>query len=112
MKVYLHAGDAMTVTLNTKSILSTLNPDLRLFGPDPFNPTDLSAELTTSFQDAGQIPFVALNGGGLGLRNRSQRLVGGRPELLPDASGRPAGLQCGFCITRSGRQRAVTIIWA
>jgi len=91
MKVYLHAGDAMTVNLNTKSVLSALNPELRLFGPDPANPVDLSADLTTSFQDAGQIPFGSLQSGGLSLRQFDPNAPSASAQnlYLPPPIGQP-----------------------
>ncbi|HJT30698.1 MAG TPA: hypothetical protein VJ783_01440, partial [Pirellulales bacterium] len=49
MKVNLHAGDSMTITLDTKSILSTLDPTLRLFDAN-------GMEVTSFLQDAAQAP--------------------------------------------------------
>ncbi|HEX5446503.1 MAG TPA: right-handed parallel beta-helix repeat-containing protein, partial [Pirellulales bacterium] len=61
MKVHLHAGDSMTIDLNTQSILSTLDPTLRLFDRN-------GMELTSLLQDGAQSPFGSLNVSGAGSR--------------------------------------------
>ncbi|MGH7195003.1 MAG: hypothetical protein ACREJM_15935, partial [Candidatus Saccharimonadales bacterium] len=79
MQVYLHAGDAMTVQLDTKTILSPLKALVRLFDSS-------GVDLTTSFQDAAQEPFGSLNGFGLGLR---QFDAAGNNIYLPPPVGQP-----------------------
>ncbi|HEV3341212.1 MAG TPA: hypothetical protein VG125_12670, partial [Pirellulales bacterium] len=61
MKIHLHAGDALNLQLNTSSILSPLKPAVRIFDA---NGNDISS----NFQDSGQLPFGSLNSGALGLR--------------------------------------------
>jgi parallel beta-helix repeat protein len=70
MKVYLNAGDALTVQLNTKSILSPLDPTVRIFNA-------AGVDLTSYFQDGGQAPFGSLHSKGLqGVSNSGITSVG------------------------------------
>ncbi|HQU41152.1 MAG TPA: hypothetical protein PK867_00010 [Pirellulales bacterium] len=84
MKVHLQAGDALTVQLNTSSILSPLKPVVRIFDAN-------GDDLTTNFQDSGQVPFGSLNSGPLGLRqfDTSNVFTAGNNLYLPPAPGQP-----------------------
>ncbi|MGH7137391.1 MAG: hypothetical protein ACREHD_16730, partial [Pirellulales bacterium] len=84
MKVDLHAGDALTVQLNTTSILSPLKPVVRIFDAN-------GVDVTSEFQDSGQLPFGSLNSGPLGLRqfNTSDVFTAGNNLYLSPPPGQP-----------------------